>query len=77
MENNRIDIDASIRSALADRMSLSDLESVRLILEGNSIIDWNRANFRNNEEAEEFLRLHHFSLSNPLDVYSGGLLYKN
>ena len=68
MENNRINIDSSIRSALTDRMSLSDLESVRLILEGNSIIDWNRANFRNNDEAEEFLRLHHFSLSNPLDV---------
>ena len=68
MEKDCINIDASIRSALTDRMSLSDLESVRLILEGNSIIDWNRANFRNNEEAEEFLQLHHFHLSNPLDV---------
>ena len=47
---------------------MSDLETVRLILQGNSIIDWNRANFRTIEEAERFLGLHHFSFSKPNDV---------
>jgi len=68
MEKNRLDIEASIQRALMNRISLSDLEAVRLILDGNSIIDWNRANFRSNEEAESFLKLHHFNLSNPIDI---------
>ena len=68
MEGKQLDVQASIRKALQETLSLSDLETVRLILAGNSIIDWNRANFRSIEEAERFLALHHFSFSNPNDV---------
>ena len=67
-ENKQLDVNASILKALSGTLSLSDLETVRLILQGNSIIDWNRANFRTVEEAERFLGLHHFSFSKPNDV---------
>ena len=67
-EKKQLDVDASILRALSGSLSLSDLEKVRLILRGNSIIDWNRANFRTLEEAERFLHLHHFSFSNPNDM---------
>ena len=67
-ENKKLDVNASILKALSGAISLSDLETVRLILQGNSIIDWNRANFRTLEEAERFLDLHHFSFSKPNDV---------
>ena len=67
-ENKQLDVNASILKALSGTLSLSDLEMVRLILQGNSIIDWNRANFRTLEEAERFLGLHHFSFSKPNDV---------
>jgi uncharacterized protein (TIGR04552 family) len=67
-EKNQLNVDTSIHRALSDSLSLSDLETVRLILRGDSIIDWNRANFRTTEEAERFLQLHHFSFSNPNDM---------
>lgn len=67
-EKKQLDVNASILNALSGALSLSDLETVRLILHGNSIIDWNRANFRTLEEAQRFIELHHFSFSNPNDV---------
>ena len=67
-EKKQLDVNASILNALSGTLSLSDLETVRLILQGNSIIDWNRANFRTIQEAERFLKLHHFEFSNPNDV---------
>ncbi len=38
-----------------DEFTLSDLESVRLILRGDSIIDWHRLNFEHEDEATGFL----------------------
>ena len=67
-EKKQLDVNASILNALSGTLSLSDLETVRLILQGNSIIDWNRANFRTIQETERFLKLHHFEFSNPNDV---------
>src|ERR1700761_467281 len=38
-----------------EEFKLSDLESVRLILRGDSIIDWHRLNFEDEREATSFL----------------------
>jgi uncharacterized protein (TIGR04552 family) len=38
-----------------DEFTLADLESVRLILRGDSVIDWHRLNFSNEEEVDELL----------------------
>ncbi len=39
-----------------DDFTLVDLEAMRLILRGESVIDWHRLNFQNEEEARQFLR---------------------
>ena len=49
-------------------MGLSDLEAIRLLLRGSSVIDWNRANFRSYEEVDRFFSLHHFFLEDSDDL---------
>ncbi len=62
-------IDASLRSALGDEpLDLGDVETVRLILQGDSIIDWNRAHFRSLADVDRFLGLHLLDLSRDEDV---------
>ncbi len=46
---------------------LSDLEAVRLILSGNSVIDWNRASFRSLEEVDRFLTVLHLDWESSVD----------
>lgn len=48
--------------------SLADLESVRLLLRGDSIIDWHRLNFENEGEAAEFLGANELSIADPGDL---------
>lgn len=44
-----------------------DLESVRLILRGDSAIDWHRLHYSNPDEAKAFLLTQEFRLGNPND----------
>jgi uncharacterized protein (TIGR04552 family) len=39
-----------------EKFRLSDLEGVRLVLRGGSVIDWHRLNFGSREEAIDFIR---------------------
>ncbi len=50
-----------------DDFTLVDLEAVRLILRGESVIDWHRLNFENEEEARQFLRSQEFRPDEPAD----------
>jgi uncharacterized protein (TIGR04552 family) len=43
-----------------EEMSLSDLEAVRLLLSGNSVIDWHRLAFQDHEDVDRFLRVNEF-----------------
>ncbi len=47
--------------------SLADLESVRLLLRGESVIDWHRLNFESEEDVEAFLEANELSLDDPRD----------
>jgi uncharacterized protein (TIGR04552 family) len=38
-----------------DELSLADLEAIRLVLRGGSVIDWHRLNFQEPREVQEFL----------------------
>ena len=51
---NEQNIHSSLQDGVAKWISLSDVEAVRLVLSGNSVIDWNRANFRTLEEVDRF-----------------------
>jgi uncharacterized protein (TIGR04552 family) len=47
--------DTSERLKTLEEFTLLDLEAVRLILRGDSVIDWRRMNFANDGEIDEFL----------------------
>jgi uncharacterized protein (TIGR04552 family) len=62
-------IDASMQSLLAGGpLSLGELDSIRLVLEGNSIIDWNRAHFPDLASVDRFLRLHLLDIERAEDL---------
>jgi uncharacterized protein (TIGR04552 family) len=50
-----------------DEFTLADLESVRLVLRGDSVIDWHRLNLETDAEVEELLRAQEFHPDEPAD----------
>ena len=63
-----VDIESSLARVLGDApIDLSDLETVRLTLRGDSIIDWNRSHFDTLADVDRFLGLHLLDLRNPED----------
>jgi uncharacterized protein (TIGR04552 family) len=61
----QVDPDRSFR--VLDKLELADLEAIRLLLRGDSIVDWQRVNFDNREKAIEFLAVQEFYLDDPSD----------
>jgi uncharacterized protein (TIGR04552 family) len=50
-----------------ERMGVMELEQLRLLLRGGSVIDWRRLEFRRAEDVDRFLRLNLFDLDDPRD----------
>jgi uncharacterized protein (TIGR04552 family) len=50
-----------------EAMGVSELEALRLLLRGGSVIDWKRLDFRDGAEVDGFLRLNLFDLDDPKD----------
>jgi uncharacterized protein (TIGR04552 family) len=50
-----------------EELSLSDLESVRLILRGDSVVDWHRLDFKDEAEARRFLHAQELRPDDPAD----------
>lgn len=50
-----------------DEFTLADLESVRLVLRGDSVIDWHRLNFKDEDEVREFVMAQEFHPDEPGD----------
>ena len=50
-----------------EEFTLADLEAVRLLLRGDSVIDWHRLNIRASPEIEAFLRAQEFLMDEPED----------
>lgn len=48
-------------------LSLHDLEAIRLLLAGGSVIDWQRLNFTDNHSVDEFLKCQAFEMSEARD----------
>src|SRR4051812_8464138 len=53
---------------LLDQARLSDLEAIRLILRGDSVIDWHRLGFVSYEEIDRFLRVNEFDPDSEDDL---------
>ena len=52
-----------------ERMGLAELEALRLLLRGGSVIDWRRLDFREPAEVDRFLRLNQYDLDDPRDEH--------
>lgn len=50
----------AVPGILPDGLSLSDLEAVRLILRGGSVVDWHRLNLDSDDEVDRFLTVNGF-----------------
>lgn len=50
-----------------DELRVADLEAIRLLLRGGSIIDWHRLQFEDLPHVEEFLVAQEFQSDNPAD----------
>jgi len=50
-----------------EEMDLGDLETIRLLLRGGSVVDWRRLHFREPREVDHFLRLNLLDLHDPRD----------
>lgn len=50
-----------------DEFTLADLEAVRLVLRGDSLIDWHRLNFENEHEIRDFILSQEFHPDEPAD----------
>jgi uncharacterized protein (TIGR04552 family) len=50
-----------------EAMGLADLEVLRLLLRGGSVVDWRRLDFETREEVDAFLGLNLFDLEDPRD----------
>jgi uncharacterized protein (TIGR04552 family) len=48
------------RPPTLDELSLNDIENVRLLLRGDSVIDWHRLSFKDHGDVDRFLRLNEF-----------------
>ena len=68
MDAPYLDLDISIERQLAlHDIRLGDLEAIRLLLRGGSIVDWYRLNFKTVEEVHDFLRVNRFDPEDPQD----------
>lgn len=50
-----------------DELSLAELEAIRLVLRGGSVIDWHRMNYVDPREVQEFLAAQELDVGQPAD----------
>ncbi len=50
-----------------DQLTLADLEAIRILLRGGSVIDWHRLNFEDDEAARAFLTAQEHQHDDPAD----------
>lgn len=60
-------LDAALGRIFRSGIDLSDLAAVRLVLQGASVVDWNRAFFRDLADVDRFLALHMLNMADPFD----------
>ena len=58
-------------------ITVFDIEKVRLVLRGDSVIDWHRLGFRSKQEVQEFLRVNGYNLESEEDRHVMNYLFKN
>lgn len=68
MRRDVLELDASLGGVIqSHEITLSDVESVRLLLSGGSVIDWQRLAFEDLAQIDRFLGLHMLDVNAPQD----------
>lgn len=68
MRRDILELDATLTRALTDiDLSLADVEAMRLVLSGGSVVDWQRLAFTSVDEVDRYLGLNRLDLSDPVD----------
>ncbi|MFK8000197.1 MAG: TIGR04552 family protein [Polyangiales bacterium] len=67
LEGSEEKTDGSDEFAKLSRLTLAELEGIRLVLRGGSVIDWHRLNFRTRTEIDNLLRAHELDMNEPAD----------
>lgn len=69
MRRDVLELDTALsRVFIEPRLSLMDVEGIRLLLSGGSVVDWIQLAFRTPAEVDAFLRRHLIDLGDPLDA---------
>lgn len=68
MRRDILELDAAV-SRVVDRVDLSllDVEAIRLLLSGGSVVDWQRLAFDSLDDVDRYLALNRLDLSDPVD----------
>ncbi|HEX2685331.1 MAG TPA: TIGR04552 family protein [Kofleriaceae bacterium] len=56
------------RLSAMSELTLADIDAIRLLLRGDSVIDWHRLNFTDHAEVDRFLRLNEFDPENDEEM---------
>ncbi len=56
------------RLSTLSELTLADIDAVRLLLRGDSVIDWHRLNYADHAEVDRFLRLNEFDPANDEEM---------
>ena len=52
-----------------EKMGLKELERIRLLLRGGSVVEWRQLHFRTRDEVDRFLKLWLLDTENPIDEF--------
>jgi uncharacterized protein (TIGR04552 family) len=68
MRRDILELDNTLSQAMTDiDLSLADVEAMRLVLSGGSVVDWQRLAFTSLDEVDRYLGLNRLDLSDPVD----------
>lgn len=69
MSRDILNVDTSFVGAFSPAsLDLQDLEAIRLILTGNSVIDWVKLDLHDMEQVDRFLRMQRLDPQDPADI---------
>lgn len=69
MRRDILELDGTLSGRKIDlAVCLQDVESIRLILSGESVVDWQRLAFRSQDDVDRFLATHLIDMTDPDDV---------
>jgi len=57
-----------VRVPAVSELTLADIDAIRLLLRGDSVIDWHRLNYADHAEVDRFLRLNEFDPDNDEEM---------